>query len=934
MVSRPRADVLLVTVTKVESKAVLEAFCAAGQKERPEQIDDRTYFDLGTVNGARVWMTQTQMGSSGLGASQQAIEKGIAALSPAAVIMVGIAFGVNEAKQKIGDVLVTKQLRPYDLQRVGTHEGQPRIVLRGDKPPASPWLVNQLETAELSWEGATVRFGVVLTGEKLVDNLDYRDQLHSFETEAIGGEMEGTGLYVACHDKKVDWILVKAICDWADGNKAQDKEGRQALAAKNATSFVLYALHFVKVDWAQRRITRGGGAMPMARTPADDLAGLHEGQPASPAPGRSSLPRQPLFFGREEELKSIAEALAPESRTWGVLIDGPGGIGKTALAVRAGHLAPAEHFDRKIFVSAKIREMTLAGEQRLEDFMLPNFVALLTELAHELGDKDIARLPENERANTVRRSLADQRALIIIDNVETFQEPEQTRLGQFLERLPTGCKAIVTSRRRRDVAARILRLDRLAQKDAMDLLDALSETNARLKAASSADRQRLYEVTGGNPLILRWTVGQLGRKGSHCRTVDEACEFLAKAPPGNDPLEYVFGDLLDTFTESETAVLAALVHFSLPAQVSWIATVAGLAERQAQTALDDLDDRALLVSDPGGTEFLLPPLAATYLRRKRPEAVTQAGNRLVERAVALIFENGFEKYERFPNLEAAWPAVNAALPLILRGENSTLQLICSSLNTFMDFCGRWDEHFWLHEQAEARAIASGDLDSAGQRAYATGYTRILRRQAAEVFACADRAAKHWLNIEMGSQRSSAVLTLRGHGYHLNGDYHKSIKSFSQALALLRALNPTSSNVASCLNNLSATERAMGNFAESERHQTEALQISRQINHQDGIATCTGNLAEIALDREDWSQAEGLAREALTLAEVIGRQDLIGSNCHRLAKALVSQGELADSLPYAQRAVDIFSRLKSADLADAQATLHECTAEGSPPPGAT
>src|SRR5262249_39991929 len=149
--------------------------------------------------------------------------------------------------------------------------------------------------------------------------------------------------------------------------------------------------------------------------------------------------------------------------------------------------------------------------------------------------------------------------------------------------------------------------------------------NRRLAAASVEERRRLYESTGGNPLLLRWTAGQLGRAGSRCRTVDEASAFLVQAPPGNDPLEFVFGDLLDTFSESETSVLAALSHFTLPAKVQWLAAVAGLAEVQARTALEDLGGRALLVSDAEEEHFVLPKLAGVFLARKRPEAVAKAG---------------------------------------------------------------------------------------------------------------------------------------------------------------------------------------------------------------------------------------------------------------------------------------------------------------------
>ena len=802
------ADVLLVTVTKVESKAVLAVFQeATKQKPQPVEIDGRTYFSLGTISGARVSMTQSEMGAGGLDASLQTVQKGIDALSPAAVIMVGIAFGISEEKQAIGDILVTSQLRPYELQRVGTCS----IVLRGDKPHASPRLLSRMRSAELMWEGATLRFGVVLTGEKLVDNIDFRDQLRGFEPEAVGGEMEGAGLYVACQDKKVDWILVKGICDWADGKKEQDREVRQQTAAMNAARFVLHALQFTAFVRP--------GAEP---TPWPAETAVH-----------STLPTQPFFFGREKELAIIADAISPESRTWGALIDGPGGIGKTALAIRAGHLAPAAHYPRKIFLSAKVRELTPQGEQRLEDFMLPNYLVLLSELARELGDAELARVPENERAKAVCLMLAGVRALLVIDNVETFAEPERVRLYQFLGRLPHGCKAIVTSRRRADVDARVIRLDRLEQKDALDLLAELANTNPLL-AGARQEWQTLYEVTSGNPLLLRWTAGQLGRRGSQCRTVADACAFLNNEPPGNDPLEYIFGDLLDTFTESETKVLAALTHFTQPASVKWIADLSGLAERQAQTALDDLADRALLVGDPSGQAFLLPPLAAKFLRDKRPEAVAQAGARLVDRAYALALENGYEEYERFPVLEAEWPAVAAALPHFVGGENRRLQGLCGALNAFLLFSGRWDERLWLEQRAEVRAQAADDFHNAGWRAYQQGFVYCLRGQAPEVLACAIRAEAHWKMASAGARERAFAIRLRGLGHQLEKDYPAARAALQQALELALALAPESDDVAICLNSLASTAQDSGDYAEADRNYREALRIARKIGNPDGV----------------------------------------------------------------------------------------------------
>lgn len=914
-----RADVLIVTVTEAESRAVTDVFReATGKDAKREQIGDRIYLDLGEVSGGRVFMALSGMGTGGVAGSQEGVRKGIEALSPAAVIMVGIAFGISDEKQAIGDVLVSEQLMLYALQRRGTDkEGNLDVIPRGDRAHASAQLINRLQMAKLSWGAskARVRFGLVLSGDHLADNIDYRGQLLAFEPEAIGGEMEGAGLYVACQNSKVDWILVKAICDWADGKKAMDKDVRQREAAHNAAAFVLHALQ-------QAPIQRDGETyLRMERLPVAPIAS----EPLKPV--HSSLPPQPYFFGREKELGIIAEAISPEARTWGALIDGPGGIGKTALAIRAGHVAPTGHFERRIFLSAKMRELTPAGEQKLEDFMLPNYMALLTELARELGDANIGQIDPNERANAVRRALADVRALIIIDNVETFAESERVRLYQFLSRLPPACKAIVTSRRRADIDARVVRLDRLERKDALDLMAELATNNRYLKKATEHECGDLYEITNGNPLLIKWTIGQLGRKGSHCRTIPEACAFLKSVPlsGGNDALEYIFGDLLETFTESETAVLAALAHFTQPATVKWIADVAGIAEPAALTALEDLTDRALLVSDEGTRRYYLPPLAATFLRRKRPEVISQTGGRLTDRAYALVAENGGENYERFPTLESEWPAIAAALPLLIQGENHRLQSTCDALDAFLRFSGRWDEQLSFSQQAEEKALAATDLYSAGWRAFDAGWIYQSRGQALEVLACAARSASHWEKApRAGESERAEAIRLRGLGHKLRKDFPAAVEAYQEALGLLRAIAPESADVAMVLNSLGGVEREQGDYAAAWRDFREALRIAKIVNHREGIAIYTGNLAELALDREDWAAGEALAREALELSEEVGRKELIGSDCHRLAKALARQGQSQEGLPYAQRAVEIFTRLRQPDeLEKAQAALNAC-----------
>lgn len=235
-------DVLLVTVTTRETKAVMDALVSVVGRPETTWGEVKSYFRFPPINNTRVVLVRSEMGSDSVGGSSTTIRDALSEVKPKAIIMVGIAFGVKESEQPIGHVLVSHQLQPYDLMRVGTDKtsGAQKITPRGDRVTASAKLLDRLRTAELGFTGS-IQFGLVLSGQSLIDNLDYRQELQASHPEAIGGEMEGAGLYSAATGK-ADWIVVKAVCDYADGNKALDKAERQKTAAEAAAAFVLHTL--------------------------------------------------------------------------------------------------------------------------------------------------------------------------------------------------------------------------------------------------------------------------------------------------------------------------------------------------------------------------------------------------------------------------------------------------------------------------------------------------------------------------------------------------------------------------------------------------------------------------------------------------------------------------------------------------------------------
>lgn len=198
----------------------------------------------------------------------------------------------------------------------------------------------------------------------------------------------------------------------------------------------------------------------------------------------------PDFTGRTTELEHLFRRAAGRGNGLTVIaIDGMGGIGKTALAVRAAHELSSAFPDGQYFLD-------LRGFSEHQAPLSPSDALELLLRAAGAHPRSIP--PDLElRVQMWRASTASKRVLIVLDNA--------SRDEQVLPLLPGTASglAIVTSRRRLQgiPGASTLTLEPLPGEDALDLFVRIADTT-RPGAGLDGARQ-VVEICGRLPLAIR-----------------------------------------------------------------------------------------------------------------------------------------------------------------------------------------------------------------------------------------------------------------------------------------------------------------------------------------------------------------------------------------------------------------------------------------------
>jgi tetratricopeptide (TPR) repeat protein len=631
----------------------------------------------------------------------------------------------------------------------------------------------------------------------------------------------------------------------------------------------------------------------------------------------------PGFTGRTQELDRLRGALRPGARSGAAVvisaIEGMGGVGKTQLAVHAGHLLHREQpFDRVLFVNLRGFHPDPAQPPAEPAAVLDGFLRLLG-MPGQLIPHDLAALTA-----AYRDALAGLRALVVLDNAASAE--------QVRPLLPAGggCLTLVTSRRslaELEPATRLTVEVFTAGEAAAFLGAAIPDVPAGPDPEAAA---RIARRCGHLPLALSLVTGHIrGTSGwtmtDHADRLDERHD-QRRLESG---VEAALGISYRHLPEAQRRLLRlAALHPGERIDAYAAAALTGDRVRAAQSGLEALGaDHLLQPAGPGRYTFhdLVRAFATTRAydedrRSERQAALTRLFDHyLAGTAAAMDTLYPAEAHLRPPIPPPGTDAPDLSDPDValawLDAERPTLVAIAAHTAahgwpTHTTRLGRLlfryltgghsTDAVVVHGHALEAARDSGDttaqrhalsdLGSAYQGLSRFGPAADHLRQAAELFEQAGDPlgqARALGNLGIVEQRS--------------GRYREATGHFTQALEVFRTLGNRDAE-ARTRTNLGIVEMLLGRHDEAADHYRQALALYRQIGDGAGEAHTLGGFGESAVRAGRYDEAADHLQRALTLFRQLGNREGEANTLDTLGGLHVRLGRPAEATGHYRRAL--------------------------------
>ena len=618
-------------------------------------------------------------------------------------------------------------------------------------------------------------------------------------------------------------------------------------------------------------------------------------------PFSHNLPLQlTSFVGRGTELAQVSEALA-EARL--VTLCGPGGVGKTRLAMAAAGRVLDQRPDGVFMVElAPLSDPGLVPVQALT----------------ALGLTEESRPPLDALVDHLR----ERRLLLLLDNCEHLLSAS-AHLADALLRACPGVGILATSREPLHAAAettitvpplpvpqaRLQRLDAVSQYDAVKLFLARARvvrTDFELSAANAAGIARVCRRLDGIPLAL-----ELAAARTRALTPEEIADRLddrfrlltagaTTGPARHQTLRAAVDWTYESLSEVERIVFNRLSVFAGTFSLEDAESVSGVAPLTEADVLDvllALVDKSLVLVDGQSqtTRYRMLETLRHYAAGKLIDSGEhdQVRERLLEWAISLAEtaeQNllGRDQASWLDHLETEHDNLRAALNWGsgLDDAGGALRL-AAALWRFWEVRGYLTEgRRWL----ERLLALPGDVPP-HLRAKALNSAGVLaQRQSAYDAAQALYEASLTIRRELHDRRGmAAALHGLGNLAGLQGDHCRGEELFEESLAIGRAVDEPRV-VAAALANLGWLAHERGDLTGARQLLQESLDIFADLRDGHGSANSLHRLGAIAQSEGDWATARSLYEESLRMQRELGERYGVVWSLSSLADVLEAEGD--------------------------------------------
>ena len=599
---------------------------------------------------------------------------------------------------------------------------------------------------------------------------------------------------------------------------------------------------------------------------------------------RNNLPLQPTpLVGREREVGEVCERLGQEGVRL-LTLTGPGGVGKTRLALQAA-ADVLEDFEEGVFF------VSLAAVTDPELFF--------GEIAGALGLRESGDVPLED---LLKEYLGRRELLLLLDNFEQMLSAVPL-VGEILSAAPQ-LKVLATSRIPLGIyGEHDYAVSPLSVPDPKHLpdLQALSQYEAvRLFIDRAGAAKRGFEITSENapavaeicvrldglPLAIELAaarVKMLSPKAILTRLANRLKLLTGGAkdlPERQRTLRGAIEWSHDLLEEGERTLFARLAVFSGGRTLE---AIEAICDAEGDLPVDVFDgvssllDKSLLLREEGPEEesrFVMLETIHEYAREKLRESGEAAEVSGLHAAYFLAFAEEAEPELEGPDqvswmerLEADHDNFRAALSWLLEvGEAEVALRIGGALGRFWRSRGHLSEgRRWLSE-----GLSGGDGAPAGVRARALLVLGDLNRKQGYYPQAEEKLeASLALCREAGDSRGQAqALYILGFIAGERNDLERAEKLLEESLALGRKAG-TPVEIHNALNGLAGLAFFRNDYARASVLHEEGLGMARAAGDVEGILKHTNNLGVLALARNDFERAEALFREARGLGWKLG-----------------------------------------------------------------